>query len=59
METAATKRPEHGTHGRYNTCKIRVTTVNGVTFGRPCWACTQAAKVWAEAWFESHGKETA
>ena len=37
---------EHGTRERYNTCRIRD--------GRPCWACTQAARVWAEAWFQKH-----
>ncbi len=37
---------EHGTHARYNTCRIRD--------GRPCRSCVQAAKVWAEAWFQKH-----
>ena len=51
--------PAHGTSARYNICRIRVSTVDGVTFGRPCWACTQAAKVWAEEWFQkNHGVTT-
>ena len=37
---------EHGTRERYNTCRIRD--------GRPCWACIQAARVWAEAWFQKN-----
>ncbi len=36
----------HGTSARYNICRIRD--------GRPCWACTQAAKEWAEDWFQKH-----
>jgi len=41
---------EHGTRERYNTCRIRD--------GRPCWACIQAARVWAEAWFQKNHSVT-
>ena len=49
---------KHGTHARYNTCRIRMTTFDGVTYGRPCQACTQAAKEWAEAWFQKNHSVT-